>query len=74
MQPSQKYNSSFKSGGGGLSIYERAAMEATEDAVPNNAGEEAERDDGNREPCPSCGRKFNTEALVKHQRICAKVF
>lgn len=75
VQPSQKYGNSFKGGGGGMSIYERAAMEAAPDAVPNNVpSEAAPRDDGYREPCSSCGRKFNSEALAKHERICQKVF
>jgi hypothetical protein len=64
---------SFKAGaGGGMSIYERAAMEANPNANPNV--EEAPRDDGVREPCSSCGRKFNSAALAKHERICQKVF
>jgi hypothetical protein len=54
-------------GGGGMSIYEQAAMNASPNAVPD---EQAPRDDGVREPCNTCGRKFNSEALVKHERIC----
>lgn len=73
LQPKQNMGNSFKGGaGGGMSIYERAAMEATPNAIPNT--EEAPRDDGQREPCSTCGRKFNSEALAKHERICVKVF
>lgn len=65
---------SFKGGaGGGMSIYERAAMEADPNAIPNDVGQ-APQDDGIREPCSTCGRKFNSEALQKHERICQKVF
>lgn len=73
VQPNQRMGNSFKGGaGGGMSIYERAAMEANPNAVPNT--EEAPRDDGVREPCSTCGRKFNSEALMKHEKICQKVF
>jgi hypothetical protein len=44
-------------------------MNANPNAMPD---EQAPRDDGNREPCNTCGRKFNSEALVKHERICQK--
>jgi len=64
-------------GGGGLSIYEKAAMNADPNSAPPNTGPAApeEKDPGgDRQPCPCCGRKFNPEALVKHERICQKVF
>lgn len=77
IQPKQSMGNSFKGGaggggGGGMSIYEKAAMDANPNAVPNE--EEAPRDDGTRDPCSTCGRKFNSEALIKHERICKKVF
>ncbi len=25
-------------------------------------------------PCNDCGRKFNEQAIVKHRKICRKVF
>mmetsp|Transcript_18439 Transcript_18439/g.33227 ORF Transcript_18439/g.33227 Transcript_18439/m.33227 type:complete len:276 (-) Transcript_18439:1056-1883(-) len=31
-------------------------------------------EEGIRIPCPDCGRKFNEEAMVKHAKICKKVF
>lgn len=31
-------------------------------------------DDGERIPCQTCGRQFREEALLKHQKICKKVF
>lgn len=61
-------------GGGGLSIYEQAAMQASPDAVPNGVAPEQLRDDGERIPCSSCGRKFNSTAISKHEKICYKVF
>lgn len=38
--------------------------------------EEYEANNGldNRIECPTCGRKFNEEAIGKHQKICKKVF
>lgn len=78
VQPNQRMGNSLKGGaGGGMSIYERAAMEADPNAIPTTTqpnAEEAPRDDGVREPCSTCGRKFNSEALMKHERICQKVF
>lgn len=74
-QPSQqRMGNSFKAsgGGGGMSIYEKAAMNENPNAMPND--EQAPRDDGVREPCNTCGRKFNSAALEKHEKICQKVF
>jgi len=75
-QPNQqRMGNSFKAGGGGgggMSIYEQAAMNANPNAMPND--EQAPRDDGVREPCNTCGRKFNSAALEKHEKICQKVF
>ena len=47
-------------------------MDENPNAIPNH--EQAPRDDGNRDPCNTCGRKFNPETLVKHERICQKTF
>ena len=33
-----------------------------------------EQDDSERIECQTCGRKFNSQALVKHQKGCKKVF
>lgn len=34
-----------------------------------------EEDDGeDRSPCGSCGRRFKEEALIKHEKVCKKVF
>jgi hypothetical protein len=54
----------------GLSIYEQAAMQAN----PFSAPDEADQDDGQRVPCPTCGRNFREAALEKHEKICKKVF
>lgn len=50
-----------------LAMYENAVDDGEEEAAydPNN-------DD--RIECPTCGRKFVEEALVKHQKVCKKVF
>ncbi len=34
----------------------------------------ADVEDGERIECPTCGRKFIEEALMKHKKICKKVF
>ena len=41
-----------------------------------NAGDDQDEvgDIGDRIECPTCGRKFIEEALMKHQKICKKVF
>ncbi len=42
-----------------------------------NAGgddQDAEGDVGERIECPTCGRKFVEEALMRHQKVCKKVF
>ncbi len=43
-----------------------------------NAGrdedQDADGDPGERIECPTCGRKFVEEALVRHQKVCKKVF
>ncbi len=44
-----------------------------------NAGDDDDQnDDGgggeDRIECPTCGRKFIEEALVRHKKICKKVF
>ena len=57
----------------GLSIYELAAMQANPDAIPNNANDD-DQDDGERVECRSCGRKFRSAAIGKHEGICKKVF
>jgi len=31
-------------------------------------------DNGTRIPCRQCGRKFNPEAVQKHEKVCKKVF
>ena len=52
-------------------------MQADPFSAPPNTGPAApeERDAaGDRHPCSSCGRKFVEEALVKHEKICQKVF
>ncbi len=36
--------------------------------------EAEDEDDGERIPCPTCGRQFREEPLLKHQKICKKVF
>jgi len=36
--------------------------------------DEADADDGTREECPTCGRKFRPAALDRHSRVCTKVF
>lgn len=37
--------------------------------------EYAIEDDGaERLECPTCGRKFKEEALMKHEKVCKKVF
>ena len=45
-------------------------MQATPDAVPNGVEADQLRDDGARIPCSSCGRKFNSNAIGKHEKIC----
>lgn len=55
----------------GLSIYELAAMQADPDSLPNNT---EVQDDGERIECSICGRKFNSNAIAKHEGICQKVF
>ena len=55
---------------GGMSIYEKAAMQAN----PFSAPDAQEQDDGSRVPCPTCGRNFREAALEKHEKICKKVF
>ena len=68
-QPSRPAND------GGMSIYEKAAMQASKDDVPNNVPEELiQQDNGYRVECRSCGRKFNETAIAKHEGICQKVF
>ena len=47
-----------------LSMYENAGGE----------DQDAEGDVGERIECPTCGRKFIEEALMRHQKICKKVF
>jgi len=47
-----------------LSLYEKAG----EQDDPYGGGDEE------RQECPTCGRKFVAEALIKHQKICKKVF
>ncbi|KAF0698338.1 Aste57867_11058 [Aphanomyces stellatus] len=37
-------------------------------------GESEVQDDGAHHECPDCHRKFNATAIVKHQKICKKVF
>jgi len=37
-------------------------------------GDDAYEQPTNLTPCPSCGRKFNDEALNKHKKVCQKVF
>lgn len=37
-------------------------------------GDEAYVQPQNLTPCPSCGRSFNDEALLKHKKVCQKVF
>lgn len=49
-----------------LSLYENAGGEEQDD--PYGGGDEE------RQECPTCGRKFVAEALMKHQKICKKVF
>ena len=49
-----------------LSLYENAGDE--QDAYQGAV------DDGDRIECPTCGRKFAEEALMKHSKICKKVF
>ena len=47
-----------------LSMYENAGGE----------DQDAEGDVGERIECPTCGRKFIEEALMRHQKVCKKVF
>ena len=61
-------------GKGGASIYEQAAMNANPYSAPPQEGPVGGDPGGERIPCPDCGRKFNEAALVKHTRICKKVF
>jgi hypothetical protein len=43
-------------------------------SYPDEFGDEAYVPPQNLSPCPSCGRKFNDEALAKHKKVCQKVF
>jgi len=38
------------------------------------APEPDDDEDGDRVPCTTCGRKFREEALMKHTKVCKKVF
>ncbi|ETV97741.1 hypothetical protein H310_09107 [Aphanomyces invadans] len=42
------------------------------DGVPD--GDSEVQDDGANHECPDCHRKFNATAIIKHQKICKKVF
>ena len=78
-EPSQNFDQQYDHGmgksnkGGGLSIYERAAMNADPFSAPPNTGPAApeERDaGGDRQPCQFCGRKFNETAAARHIPVC----
>lgn len=74
--PSEKPSGSGFGGGGargGLSIYELAAMQASPDSMPNNTDVPVE-DEVERVACRSCGRQFSHQAIVKHEKVCQKVF
>lgn len=43
-------------------------------AYSDDFGDEAYEQPQDLTPCPSCGRSFNKESLVKHKKICQKVF
>ena len=59
----------MNAGKGGPSIYELAAMQAGANDVPDEAvGPDV--DNTTRVECRSCGRKFNENAIMKHEKIC----
>jgi hypothetical protein len=49
-------------------------MNANPYSAPPQDEPDARDPGGERIPCPTCGRKFNEAALIKHERICKKVF
>uniref|UniRef100_A0A7S3J3F7 C2HC/C3H-type domain-containing protein n=1 Tax=Euplotes harpa TaxID=151035 RepID=A0A7S3J3F7_9SPIT len=68
-----------KAGYGKLSAFDNddhdsAQIKPIAGSYVDNLGEEAFQKATNLKPCPSCGRNFNDEALVKHKKVCKKVF
>ena len=53
-----------------LAMYENAG----DDEGQEDDGEGYDPNNDNRIECPTCGRKFASEALQKHKKICKKVF
>ena len=53
-----------------LALYENAGRDNEDEELYGGA----QGDEGDREECPSCGRKFASEALDRHIKICKKVF
>lgn len=43
-------------------------------AYSDDFGDDAYEQPQDLTPCPSCGRRFNKESLVKHKKVCQKVF
>eukprot|EP00357_Protocruzia_adherens_P006891 CAMPEP_0115009844 /NCGR_PEP_ID=MMETSP0216-20121206/22907_1 /TAXON_ID=223996 /ORGANISM="Protocruzia adherens, Strain Boccale" /LENGTH=516 /DNA_ID=CAMNT_0002377835 /DNA_START=95 /DNA_END=1645 /DNA_ORIENTATION=- len=70
-QPSSSYNAGEEErvgGGAGSNPFGGG----NEDSNP--FGDAAEPDPTDLRPCNGCGRKFNSQALQKHAKICKKVF
>lgn len=48
-------------------MYENAGADEDQDGAEGGGDED-------RIECPTCGRKFVEEALMRHQKVCKKVF